>query len=734
MSKGNSQKCRLLLEGREVPFISANLICQVGQPLQAVIDLVPLQVIKFIKPKTQVHIFVQDTYNFGDSNFYLAFEGEVVGRAMRKMHDSRSFQITAVDYSGYWDEAKAYSYNPNFLTGKLGEIVEGGQAPATEAKQQGATTLTTSSTTNSIMIGILTKALHGQDTDLIDGVANVFRALSQVNLFYNAAWTRLRINDRVRVYSGGNVKKFLQDLSMDEFLQTYTGKQGGMTSLREMLINVMQLIFHDFISVPFPSLVPSIQNGTNVGNTIGNFLFVPDGYPLPPPKCNVIFPNYVRSFEFVDDFRATPTRFSFRASFPGFSEDVGVNVKTYPMQYYPDSFKDYMFNTATETDAEYYSLLGTSTLLLDPATGRSYGDLYGDDLSYGASAGAGGKNAVGGVSVSPILRESDFLTNEESIKGIFLDTETFMPGMTTLASHNTAGDIRGFTQAIGTYLFYKKRFAARNATAQLMFHPFLVPGFNSIIVDDSDAGQSFIGKVQQIVHNLTHEGFSTTLQLGYARDFDEIDSLTGGSAEPPLPPWFDANLFGSIDQGAKLFNAETAYMVNTLKMLGPNAFDPVNAVPELAARNKIATQPVTTFNHMSGFYQSLLACDSVTDVDGEDTTGSQFVTMRGAAFYLTQKFKQLSDNPSAKDAFVTEYIQREIPNMASTMFFLGAVPEGTSLIIPDQFAKFVSVTPPAIFANRFDGVGFADQKILALRRSVIDTYRNLLITQRGFRG
>jgi hypothetical protein len=267
MSHGNSQKCRLLLEGREVPFIGATLVCRIGEPIRASIELIPLQLIKFIKPKTQVHIFVQDTYNFGDANYYLAFEGEVVGRGMRKMHDGRSFQISAVDYSGYWDEAKAYSYNPNFLVGKIADVVEGGQAPSAEAKQSGATTLTTSSTINSIMLNILLAALNGTSaagpgTDLIDGVVNVFKALTQINLFYSAAWDRLRINDRVRVFSGGNVKSFLQDLDMDEFLQTYTGKQGGMTSLREMLVNVMQLIFHDFISVPFPSLVPTVIAGS----------------------------------------------------------------------------------------------------------------------------------------------------------------------------------------------------------------------------------------------------------------------------------------------------------------------------------------------------------------------------------------------------------------------------------------------------------------------------------------
>ena len=102
MSAGVSQKCRLFLEGREVPFVSASIASAVGQPVTAFIDLVPADPIKFIRPKTQVHVFVRDTLNFGDDNFYLAFEGEVVGRQMGKSQSSRYFRITAVVAMRLW--------------------------------------------------------------------------------------------------------------------------------------------------------------------------------------------------------------------------------------------------------------------------------------------------------------------------------------------------------------------------------------------------------------------------------------------------------------------------------------------------------------------------------------------------------------------------------------------------------------------------------------------------------
>ena len=730
MSVGITQKCRLLLEGREVPFVSATIIADVGQPLSATIDLVPLSIIKFVVPKTQVQLFVQDSFNFGDLNYYLAFEGEVTGRAMMKRDNARSFQITAVDYSGYWDEAKAYYYNPNFLVGKLGAILQGELPPAQEEQAQGASQ-------------IINQALaSGATTDLIDGVVNVIKSLKNINLFYTSAFNRLRITDRIRIFSGGNLRTFLQDLDMDEFLQSYTGKQGGMVSLREMLINVMQLIFHDFVSVPFPPLV-GVNGGTSGQTTIGNFLFVPDGYPLPAPKCNVIFPNYIQSFEFQDDFRSQLTRFAFRSSFPAFFQSVNGGtanapvIDAYPIQFYPTGFSDYMFHTHNETTQEYQSLLGTSSILLDPSDPtKTYNSLY-----Y-AKTNTGQSSSVGGIAVSPTLREADYLTNDESIRGIFLDMETFLPGMSTLATHNKTVDVGAFTHEIGLYMFFKKRFSSRNGRAQLMFHPFLVPGFNGIVVDDSDAGQSFVAKIQQVVHNITNAGCSTTVQLGYARTFDEVDALTGGCTEPPLPKWFDNTKFGGgVAQGvpvATLFSAETTFL-QKLGFLGPQAINGATGTTELAARQKVATQPnaLTVYNHMCGFFQFLLACDAVTDVDST-LVKSSLVTPRGAAYFLTEKFKRLSNRPDERDNFVTKYIRRPIPSMASAMYFVGAVPVGTNATIPDSFARFKATTHGAQ-AGLFDGLQAdgspnADQKILQIRRNIVNQYVTLLRTARGYRG
>ncbi len=714
--QGFAQKCRLFLEGREVPFISATLMCTAGEPISAMIDLVPADPIKFIHPRTKVDLFVQDRFNFGDDSYYLAFEGEVVSRQMGKSQDARYFRITATDHLSYLEDAKTYFYNHNFLMNHFSDVAQGSPNLPQEIKSVGASSTTGAATVSSEMIRIL---LSPGNKDLVDGVSAVFRSLKNINLLYKSAWERLRIEDRLRIFSSGRLVEFLAEIQKEEFLRSFLGSQGGLASLREILVSVLGLVFHQLVSLPFPALVKSSKDKDSL--TLGNFLFVPDGYSLPPPKCNVIFPNRLKSFEFAEDFRSAPTRFAFKASHPEF---VGQNIQrvTYPVQYYPTSFSDYMkgragSSAAKITDDEKTSALGPSALLKDPATGKTY-----DTLRYGD----GKDKAPGKVSVSLKLREADFLTNEESIRGIFLATETMIPALTSLAAKVSDEKRFSFTQKVGEYLFFKKRFGARNASAELMFHPFMVPGFNCLIVDDSDTNQSLIAKVQSVTHTLSNQGCSTSITLGYARTFDEVDALTGGVGDPPVPPWFDKTRFGAPNPDA--FKAETTYLSSVEKAL---------TTEEVTARSRLKTS--VCFTGLSSFYQYLVGVDAVTDVDSEKNSGSQesskLCTTRGAATYLTNKFRKISGT-AASDEFSREYVRRPIPTLSQSFQFQGATTGATlhgQPIVPDEFA-FFKAESQGTDAGRFDGIGRADESVLKLRRGIIDEYVANLRQQRGFRG
>ena len=748
------QKIRLFLEGREVPVTSATIVCKTNMPIMANFELVPLKIIKFIKPRTQVHLMVRDSFTFGDDNFYLCFEGEVMGRGMVKRHDGRAFRITAYDYTNYWDDAKAFMLNPNFLVGKAAPAVLFGEpTPQQTSKAAAGEVITTAANSNSLMVDYLTRFKDSDgNPDLIKGIAEIARRLASVNEFYRTSYERLRILDRIYVRSSGRMGHFLKDLKVEEFLSSYTGAQGGMMSLRQMLMGILTLLFHDGVSVPFPSFLKT-KRGSQTGYSIGNFIFMPDTYLLPPPRCNVIFPNQQIGFEFDEDFRAAPTRYGFRCSFPILSGSEAEEA-TYPIQYYPRPFADFMTGAkgdkALSTTADLNSLFGPSKILKSK-DGRSYGNIF-----YGKKA----EGAAVGISYAPTLRESDFLTNEESLKGIYYDTDTLVPAYSALVrggglkadaqGRKIAGDDvspksrNDFMRELGAYLFFKKRYGSRQVGASIMWNPFLVPGFNSLFIDDSEAGQSFIAKLQGVTHQMTHQGFTTTVELGYARDFDEIDFMSGGAGDPPLPAWFDDTTFGFSESSKNYFNLETKFLgpPNT-KVSGRKQGQAVIDESEVSYRNDKVKNP-TVFPVLSEFYQTLLGCDSITGLGPKTTNPEQtrqvLVTTRGATMYLREQYIAKATQ-EARDAFVRAYIKRPVTKMEEAFAFVGArvapSPDtNNTSSIPEEFATFIGIydATKTGLPGRFDGKGYSDETILKIRRDVIDAYVQQLRTRRGFRG
>ena len=754
---GSRQKARLFIEGREVPFQSVTLTARVGAPMSATISLVPLRQIKFVRARTQVSVFVQDTKNFPDDDFYLMFEGEILGRNMSKKQDSRGFSVVALDYSSYWDEAKSYVMNPNFVLGKIEAVCTFSDAPIDETvKALAGAALTVSSTAN---VAIIQMMLANKNKDLAKGVVAVIKKLAGANQFYAAAFERLRINDRINLFSSQNLQKFLQDLKIEEFLTSFCGSFGGITSLRELLYSVMALVYHDFVSVPFPAYIkPSTVTASKSGPTkvknpdsqtvspteandssarqLSSFLFIPDCYSLPPPMCNVVFPNQQQGYSFSEDFRNLPTRYAFRASMP-LMTGPNTTFPQYPTRFYPTAFSDYMFKKRTAQPTELASILGPSQLLNDPKhKDKTYASIfYGNDKGKGVGTTAG-----------LVLREADYMSNEESLKGIYLEMDTFMPSYTALVKGASPAARTAFIDGVGKYMFFKKRFAARQPVGELIFHPFLVPGFNCCFLDDSEAGQSFIAKLQSVTHVITHEGCATNVELGYGRDFDEVDELTGGSGEPPTPPWFDTSIFGTIDPAP--FQTETDY----LKSVGA-----IDAAEE--QYRGLITNP-TVYTNLNCFYQALLGCNAMTNFQPATQASSiaavaasvagtpappaksKLVSMRGATSYLLSQYKSVSDDPVARDAKVLSFISRPLTPIIAAFDYLRADPAGYTktgrFTIPDEFASFVAktygVSTSGNLPKRFDGTGYADENAVAMRRQIIDAYVQALRTGVGFRG
>jgi hypothetical protein len=134
---------RLFLEGIEVPVISAQVSINSFAPAAAAIQVVPLDQVLDLKPRTMVHLFFLEEplmrnaettrtsladlrgpgsvsnssgdTDLSDESYKLLFCGELIGYSFAKNPMSRSTVLQCLDHSSYWDSLQAtmLDYGPD---------------------------------------------------------------------------------------------------------------------------------------------------------------------------------------------------------------------------------------------------------------------------------------------------------------------------------------------------------------------------------------------------------------------------------------------------------------------------------------------------------------------------------------------------------------------------------------------------------------------------------------------
>lgn len=674
MSTGIQLHAKLFLEGKEVPLIGATITSSVGQASISYIDMVPHKAINNIKPRTLVHLFTKDFSTPGEENkFVLAFEGEVFGFNFGKTPSSRTFSISCIDLSSYWDNVVSYFFN---VQQSLSKGAEGAADAGMDIKENPALAIQTIPVNHAIssyFIQIIKEKTSptdgGKKGDFLDGFVNVYSKIGKLNDFYNSADERLRIHERIVLKSSGVLEDLLKEDEGIKWFEGVSSHYSGYTTLRLIVQDLMSLIFHDFVAIPFPAKVDStlikdkkdgVVSGATVKKTNAQFIFKPNLYMVPPPACNIFFPDEYSSFQYNRNFFQEPTRLIYKPEMPGgqFAQPVKL-----PHVYAPDSFRAFMFKNSGIKKSD---ITGSGDVQVDEDFGF-YGDKDTNDNSKDASNG--------------FKREWQMLTNEEKMKGMLIAMESMVPAATQFRSSlKDAGKV-AFAIGVASYLFYKKRFETREVQITSHLKMSVVPGFTCLILDDSDAEQSVIAYCNSVTHRIyaTQGGYTNT-NMSYARTVGEQDVASGTTGEPLVPPWFSEAIFGSRIQGEI--------------QVGPR---------------------------LSEFYASLLGdtgSKTVPDMMSVNTMTAAAKKLSSA--YRAQKSKR---SPDAMRAFISSFTRRDYVTMSQAFFFLGAT---TTSDLNSPWLEF--------FGDNLKAKGQKNANQVAARRAVIDEYRKELKEKRGFRG
>jgi len=674
MALGRPLGAKLFLEGKEVPMIGATLNFSENQASIVYIDLVPHAAINDIKPRTHIEVAVRD-YNNIEENFpfVTAWEGEVFGFSFSKEVNGRTFSISGIDLTSYWDNVLSYFMNTNAALGQ-GGIIRGpmGVDFQTAEAQGYRINATIGGADVSYFAQIINKTLAEKGKDFLDALFAVYADIADINDFYTAGEKKLRIKDRVILKSSGALQNLVKMADATKWFSGIIDQSGGFTSLRQVIQNLLGIIFHSSVPMPFPARIAraniigdSLPGPDNIKRTIGSYVLKPSLYMIAPPMCNIFFPDEYSQFSFNRNFFNEPTRLIYQPTMPilgGGQPDV---VLTYI--YEPPSFNNFM-----QRHDDWKPFIGTGDM--DVSSDQGY---WGDKvLPTDEKARFNGNR----------LRDAQFLTNEEKLKGIFMASERMMPLNTEFQGSNLQEvSKQDFCQKIAKYLFYKKRY--ENRTLQITSHLKLsvVPGFPVLILDDSDANQNVVAYCTSVSHRIyATQGGYTNVTLTYARTVEEQQQSTSASGEPLVPAFYASEVFGTSE-------------VSPLKTAGKS--------------------------NLSLFYAALIGDKGSKPVTDYKTTQG---TLTDAVKAILSDYRKRKES-GAEDlqSFIAALTGRDYVRIRDSMKFKGATTK-TEDLRTENWTDFTG--------GAFDPV---DQKFGATvteRLVPINKYRDALKSQRGFRG
>jgi hypothetical protein len=680
---GRPIKPVLYIEGKRLDnaFISATCSANIGKPSTAVISLTPTDTIRHILPRTYVHLFVNDPWDLDSDDPVLLFEGEVLGMGFVKNDDGRAFIIHCADVSNYWHHVRQYWFNlsqsgGNFLDQFIRMTTSGAARVATVAPFG--------------VKGYLIQRLNlvsGEDNKFLDSMIGLLDDIGNISSFYQNARRRLRITDRVLKKNAGSVQNLLQLSFFSDWIQQLISARSGETNLLSIITLLLNIIYHEYVAILAPPYINSeVIKRDKLGNpvrkkdkkrsikevetetkkVIGNFVFKPHIYTLPPPTCNVLFPNMYDGIEYNRNFMTENTRMTLTPQVMDVNRGGKSSLSFLKLK---------VFKRPIELDT-FFKLMTSGTGSNSKVSKRPATAKYGD-----------------GQGQSSQVQEFEFLTNEERFKGINPTFQKLAPAPAILSLQNQGkkdstgkrkGGVPQYMHNVASYEYFMKKFVTRQLRVSGLFNIRPVPGYPMLALDDSDAQLHFVAYLHGITHTLNaSSGVSTSYNLVLPREVEEIDlnrprldektgffefatengervfnfdKMFDSEHQPPIPDWFDDDFktIGKLTELYQGFFGKTVYSSEDLRA------------------SSIAL----------GEVKQSEAKDFKLKIEDKNTN----TIFRQAVKILVQDY-QAAQKAQGEFEFVSAYTQRAFTSILNAFRFMGALPKnfikGSSVPVAD---------------------------------------------------
>lgn len=269
MPVGKPLHLRLFLEGWEVPVISASVNIGVNAPSACSIQLVPLDELMDLKPRTLVHVFYLDSRAArkadgslagGLSESYkLLFSGETIGFSTVLTPTSRAIVLQCVDFSSYWDSAhaSAIAYGPGgnaFTAQGSGSMSGGGNGLFDDIVDQQQNVVLDWIRSKPKTPGLeKVSGLAGGIIRMMEAMGGVIPHHRGINDFFTVAELRCRFLHQITAEEGDNTAARVMGAKVfDQWLKNGLQNIGNQVTFRDMMLMLMKYIYYDFVPCPAP--------------------------------------------------------------------------------------------------------------------------------------------------------------------------------------------------------------------------------------------------------------------------------------------------------------------------------------------------------------------------------------------------------------------------------------------------------------------------------------------------
>lgn len=545
---------RCFVDGIEIPVIGTRCTYSEGSAASAEIQVVPSDMFYDIEPRSFVTLYTYDSHDYdrdpSKSSFTLVkrspydlrrwkllFAGEYIGMMYQKQAGVRAITMMCVDHTNYWDFIRQHAIN--FSNGGI-ELFENAFMGVKIDRIKNFDVVAKDQTSNLYVWLMKSKGPDGKP-NLYMGVQRMLREMwFAANDFYARAFNRLRLGDQlVGIAKDRTAAKLFSIQFFEKWIKNQVGGSGGMTSVRQMIELMLNPVFHNYVTVPFPMFDrkglargfspdgKSAQDLALMSETIDrshsweeaclNYTIIkPDSWFFAPPACNVVFPHQYTSLSFQRNFLQEPTRLFLRTSLIFTGTDKWLTER-----FYAPDFE--AFNKLLYKKGGYLERLAATRLPHEEFVGINPAETWQSDLS--AYAQKGGR--------------------------------------------------RDYLGKVADYLFWKMRFGMRNLDVSGPLNTNIVPGYPGVVLNSvgspGEYTRHYVGQIQTVSHVVnqqqggwTHFSMSGVHIHDETADFDDkgrsLEEVTSRGTDGFIDNIYDFDQIGK-EVYQTLFGCNSIYDV-----------------------------------------------------------------------------------------------------------------------------------------------------------------------------